>query len=167
MDTLAASGVRFGDELGLGISFKGGDKWSAEFDYIRSDWRGSGMDTQKGFASVGKSVFSSTVSQSFRAGFEITPNRNDIRYYLKRCSYRAGIYYDRAYYKLDGNNINSMGITLGFTLPIPGYFYNGISLGVDLGQRASTRNDLIRERYAMFVIGFNIHDKWFRKNQYQ
>jgi hypothetical protein len=167
VDTLAASGVRFGDELGLGISFKGGDKWSAEFDYIRSDWRGSGMDTQKGFASVGKSVFSSTVSQSFRAGFEITPNRNDIRYYLKRCSYRAGIYYDRAYYKLDGNNINSMGITLGFTLPIPGYFYNGISLGVDLGQRASTRNDLIRERYAMFVIGFNIHDKWFRKNQYQ
>ena len=166
VDTLASTGVRFADELGVGISFKGGDKWSAEFDYIRSDWRNSGFDSQKGLAASGASVFSSTVSHSFRAGFEITPNRNDIRYYLRKCSYRAGLYYDKAYYKLDGNNVNSMGVTLGVTLPIPRY-YNGISLGVDLGQRAGTRNNMIRERYAMFVIGFNIHDIWFRKNQYQ
>ena len=167
VDTLAASGLRFADEIRVGVSFKGGDKWSAELNYLRSNWSNSGFDSQKGFSSVGASSFSSTVSQSFRAGFEITPNRNDIRYYLKRCSYRAGIYYDQAYYKLDGNNVNSMGVTLGFTLPIPGRYYNGISFGVDLGQRASTRNNMIRERYAMFVIGFNIHDKWFRKNQYQ
>jgi hypothetical protein len=166
VDTLAASGLRFGDEIGVGISFKGRDKWSAELNYLRSNWSNSGMDTQKGFSAMGSSVFSSTVSQSFRAGFEITPNRNDIRYYFRKCSYRAGIYYDQAYYKLDGNNINSMGITLGITLPIPRY-YNGVSLGVDFGQRASTRNNMIRERYAMFVIGFNIHDIWFRKNQYQ
>ena len=166
VDTLSSTGVRFADELGVGISFKGGDKWSAEFDYIRSDWRNSGFDSQQGLSASGASVFSSTVSHSFRAGFEITPNRNDIRYYLRKCSYRAGIYYDKAYYKLDGNNVNSMGVTLGITLPIPRY-YNGISLGVDLGQRASTRNNMIRERYAMFVIGFNIHDIWFRKNQYQ
>ena len=167
VDTLAASGIRFADELGVGISFKGGDKWSAELNYLRSNWSNSGMDRQNGFSVSGGSVFSSTVSQSVRAGFEITPNRNDIRYYLKRCSYRAGVYYDQAYYRLDGNNVNSMGVTLGFTLPIPGRFYNGISFGVDIGQRASTRNNMIRERYATFVIGFNIHDKWFRKNQYQ
>ena len=166
VDTLAAGGVRFGDELGVGISIRGGEKWSAEFDYIRSDWRNSGMDSQIGFASVGKSAFSSAVSHSFRAGFEITPNRNDIRYYMRRCSYRAGVYYDKAYYKLDGNNVNSLGLTLGITLPIP-RLHNGISLGVDLGQRASAKNNMIRERYAMFVIGFNIHDIWFRKNQYQ
>ena len=113
------------------------------------------------------SVFSSTVSQSFRAGFEITPNRNDIRYFLKRCTYRAGIYYDQSYYKLDGNNVNSLGITLGFTLPVFREMrYNGISLGIDMGQRASARNNMIRERYAMFVIGFNIHDIWFQKPRY-
>ena len=165
-DTLAAANLKFADELGVGISFKGGDKWSAEFNYVRSDWKKSGIDNQDGLSVKGASVFSSTVSQSFRAGFEITPNRNDIRYYFRKCSYRAGIYYDQAYYKLDGNNINSMGITLGITLPIPRY-YNGVSLGVDFGQRASNRNNMVRERYAMFVIGFNIHDIWFRKNQYQ
>ena len=58
-----------------------------------------------------------------------------------------------------------MGITLGMTLPVY-QWYNGISIGIDLGQRASTRNNMIRERYATFVIGFNIHDIWFRKIQY-
>ena len=166
VDTIGASKIRFADELGVGIALKGGDKWSAEVNYIRSDWSASGFDSQPGFSAIGQSKFSSTVSHSFRAGFEITPNRNDIRYYLRKCTYRAGAYYDRAYYKLDGNNVNSMGVTFGVTLPIPRY-YNGVSLGVDLGQRASTRNSMIRERYAMFVIGFNIHDIWFRKNQYQ
>ncbi len=166
VDTLAKTGVRFANEIGVGIAFKGGDKWSAEFDYIRSDWRGTGLDKAAGFAVSGQSVFTSAVSQSFRAGFEIVPNRNDIRYYMKTCSYRVGVYYDQAYYKMDGNNVNSMGITLGMTLPVF-KLYNGISIGVDLGQRASARNNMIRERYATFNIGFNIHDIWFRKVQYQ
>ena len=165
VDTLARSGMRFGDEIGIGIAVKGGERWSAEFNYLRSDWSKSGFDNAPGFSSIGDSKFTSTVSQSFRAGFEIVPNRNDIRYYLKRCSYRAGVYYDQAYYKLDGHNVNSMGITLGVTLPVFRY-YNGISLGVDMGQRASSRNNMIRERYITFNIGFNIHDIWFRKVQY-
>ena len=165
VDTLKNSGLRFGDEIGVGISFKGGDRWCAEFNYLRSDWRSSGMDSATGFSSVGSSVFTTTVSNSFRAGFEIVPNRNDIRYYFRRCAYRAGVYYDQAYYKLDGNNVNSIGLTLGITLPVFKW-YNGISLGVDLGQRASKRNNMIRERYATFTVGFNIHDIWFQKPRY-
>ena len=164
---LRKAGLRFADELGVGISFKGGEKWSAEFNYLRSDWRNSGFDSASGFSVKSDTeTFSSTVSQSFRAGFEIVPNRNDIRYYLRRCAYRAGVYYDQSYYKLNGNNVNSMGVTLGVTLPVF-RLYNGLTLGVDLGQRASTRNNMIRERYATFVIGFNIHDIWFQKVQYK
>ena len=162
---LKDEGMNFGDELGIGISIKSGERWSAEFDYVRSDWRSSGMDNAPGFATVGTSTFSSSVSQSFRAGFEIVPNRNDIRYYLRRCAYRAGVYYDQSYYRLDGNDVNAVGITLGVTLPVFKW-YNGISLGVDLGQRGNKNNGMIRERYAMFVVGFNIHDIWFRKHEY-
>jgi hypothetical protein len=156
VDTLKNSGLQFGDEIGVGISIKGGDKWCAEFNYLRSDWRSSGFDSEN---------FKTTFSQSFRAGFEIVPNRNDIRYYLRRCAYRAGVYYDQAYYKLDGNNVNSIGLTLGVTLPVFKW-YNGISLGVDFGQRASRKDNMIRERYATFNIGFNIHDIWFQKPRY-
>ena len=166
VDTLAGAGVRIADEIGVGIAIRKGDKWTAEFNYLRSDWTKSGFERSKGFAAEGDSKFTSTVSQSFRAGFEIVPNRNDIRYYFKKCAYRAGVYYDQAYYKLDGNNVNSLGLTLGITLPVF-RLYNGLSLGVDVGQRASARNNMIRERYAKFMIGFNIHDLWFRKVQYQ
>ena len=166
VDTLAYGSLRIADEIGVGLSLKGGEKWHAEFNYLRSGWNGSGMDTAPGFSVVNdKFKFSTTVSQSFRAGFEIVPNRNDIRYYRKTCAYRAGVYYDQAYYKLNGDNVNSMGVTLGVTLPVFRW-YNGITLGVDLGQKASTRQGMIRERYAKFAIGFNIHDKWFQKPRY-
>jgi hypothetical protein len=164
---LRKAGLRIADELGVGISVKGGEKWSAEINYLRSDWRKSGFDSADGFSVVSDTeAFTSTVSQSFRAGFEIVPNRNDIRYYFRKCAYRAGVYYDQSYYKLNGNNVNSMGLTLGVTLPVF-RLYNGLTLGVDLGQRASTRNNMIRERYATFMIGFNIHDIWFQKVQYK
>lgn len=166
VDTLGKSALRFADEIGVGISFKGGEKWSAEFNYLRSDWRKTGIDKATGFSAVGTSVFSASASQSFRAGFEIIPNINDIRYYFRRCSYRAGVYYDQAYYRLDGNRVDSFGLTLGITLPVHRY-YNGVSLGVDIGQRGGLSSGMVRERYAMFVIGFNIHDLWFRKIQYQ
>jgi hypothetical protein len=160
------SGARFADEVGVGISFKGGEKWMAEFDYLRSGWNRSGFDGISGLGATGEAVFSSTVSQSFRAGFEIVPNRNDIRYYLRRCSYRAGVYYDQSYYKLNGQNVNSLGLTFGITLPVFRW-YNGISLGVDIGQRSRAKDvSMVRERYAKFVIGFNIHDIWFQKHQY-
>lgn len=164
---LRKAGLKFADELGVGISVKGGEKWTAEFNYLRSDWRNSGFDSAGGFSVKSDTeTFTSTVSQSFRAGFEIVPNRNDIRYYLRKCAYRAGVYYDQSYYKMNGNNVNSMGITLGVTLPVF-RLYNGLTLGVDLGQRASTRNNMIRERYATFMVGFNIHDIWFQKVQYK
>ena len=164
---LHKAALKFADEIGVGISVKGGEKWTAEFNYLRSDWRNCGFDSVDGFSVVSDTeTFTSTVSQSFRAGFEIVPNRNDIRYYLRKCAYRAGVYYDQSYYKLNGNNVNSMGLTLGVTLPVF-RLYNGLTLGVDLGQRSSTRNNMIRERYATFMIGFNIHDIWFQKVQYK
>ncbi len=165
VDTLGKTGVRFGDELGLGVSFRGGEKWSAEFNYIRSDWTGTSMDKAPGFSVIGEMPFTTSVAQSFRAGFEIVPNRNDIRYYLRRCAYRAGVYYDQEYYKVNGNSINTVGVTLGVTLPVF-RLYNGLSIGVDFGQRSSDSNGLIRERYVMFNVGFNIHDIWFQKPRY-
>ena len=165
VDTLAYGNLCFGDEIGVGISVKGGDKWHAEFNYLRSGWDKSGMDNAPGFSAIGDSKFSTTTSQSYRLGFEFVPNRNDIRYYMKRCAYRAGVYYDQAYYKLDGNNINSMGITLGMTLPVFRW-YNGLTIGLDMGQKASTRHGMVRERYAKIAVGFNIHDIWFQKPRY-
>lgn len=166
--SLADQGLMFGDEIGVGISVKGGEKWSVEFDYLRSDWSKSGLDEATGFKvynSVGK-LFSASVSQSFRAGFEFTPNRNDIRYYFRRVTYRGGIYHEQQSFLIDGHKISASGITLGMTLPVF-RLYNGLTFGVDLGQRGSLKSEtMVRERYATIYVGFNIHDIWFQKPRY-
>ncbi len=164
---LAKSGdVRIPETIGAGISLSGSDKWHAEINYSRSDWTKSGMDVAKGFAVKGSSAFGTRVSQEFRAGFEIVPNRNDIRYYYKKCTYRAGAYYKQAGFEVDGDQIKDMGLTLGISLPVFQY-YNAVTFAVALGQRSSDVGNLIRERYVNFTLGFNFHDMWFRKFTYR
>lgn len=165
VDTLGRGNVKLASEIGVGIALKGGDRWTAEVNYIRSDWSSSGMGKVPGFASVGNAVFSASASQSVRAGFSIVPNRNDIRYYRKRVTYRAGAYWDQACCKLDGNTINAVGITLGATLPVFRWS-NGLTLGVDFGQRGSLTGNMVRERYVNFNIGINVFDIWFLKPRY-
>lgn len=166
VDTLShGKGVKLASEYGVGVSLRKGDKWRIEFDYLRSDWTNSNIETTTGFANVGESKFTTTYSQSFRAGFEYVPNRGDIRYYMKKCSYKGGLYYDRDYYKLNGHTVNSYGVTFGITFPVF-RLYNGVSLSFDLGQRGSKANNMIREQYAMICVGFNIHDIWFQKPKY-
>ena len=156
-------------EIGVGVSYRKDDKLAVEFNYRRSNWASSGFDSTdleaRGFSNIGTEVFSSGVSQSFRAGFEFTPNRTDVRYRFKTFTYRAGAYYETAYYRLNGNTVNSYGITLGATIPV---FrgYNGITFALDMGQKGRLDNNMIRERYIGLNLSFNIFDLWFIKFRY-
>lgn len=166
-DTVANLGVspRLADELGLGISIRSGERWSAEFNYIRSNWSGTNINKVPGLTNESAANFSLTTSESYSAGFEIVPNRNDIRYYYRKCTYRVGGYYDKEYYKVSGEQVKTVGLTFGMTFPIL-RLYNGITVGVELGQRGLDSGSMIRERFVNFNIGFNISDIWFQKPRY-
>ena len=161
--------VRLASEIGVGMSLRAGERWRAEVDYTRSDWTGTGMDKVAGFANLSGAVFSATAAQSIRGGFEFIPNINDVRYYMRRVSYKAGAYFNKEYFLLDGNQVFSTGVTLGITLPISNQNTrpnNGVSLSVDMGQRGNLTGNMVRERYIGFTIGMNAFDIWFQKNQY-
>lgn len=165
-----ANEVRLGSEKGFGINYSKKGVWMAELNYTRSDWTGTRMDRVDGFAGnlipgTGSLIFTTSISQGFNAGFEFIPNSSDIRYYFNRCAYRAGAYYKSDYFKLDGHDITSYGVTLGMTLPVFRW-YNGLSLGVELGRRGSVADNLIRETVFKFNIGVNIFDIWFQKPKY-
>lgn len=167
----APGNVRLASEKGIGLSFRYADKFMAEADYTRSDWGATGIDTREGMtgnlsAGTGRSYFKAAMTESWRIGFEYVPNRNDIRYYYNKIAYRAGAYFKKEYFTLDGNPVNAYGITLGATLPVFRW-YNGITVGMDFGQRGSIKNNMIRETYANFSIGFNLFDIWFVKNRYE
>lgn len=165
-DTLGSSrNIRLASEIGAGFSLRYGDKWMVAFDYTRSDWRNSGIENISGFT-TSSSPFATSLSEAYRLGFELVPNRNDIRYYFNNVTYRAGAYYKKENFLLNGKQIASTGITLGVTLPIYRW-YNGLTLGVELGQRGSLSDGMIRERYFNFSIGVNIFDIWFQQPHYE
>ena len=163
--TLKESGLYMGDELGVGVSYRNTDKLLIEVDYTRTDWSRSRMDQVKGFSNVGDVVFAPSVGQAVRAGFAYTPNRNDIRYFMRRCTYRAGAYFDQSYYTVDGEHVNAVGITLGMTIPVFRW-YNGITVGLDVGRRGLASSQ-VKETYFGFNIGVNIFDIWFQKRPYE
>lgn len=153
-------GVSIASEKGIGISYKYNDKLMVEFDYTRSDWTNTNIK-QSGTTSG----FEANLSQSYRLGFEYVPNRNDIRYYFKRVSYRAGAYFKDEYYTFNGLPVYSAAITIGASLPIYRWL-NALSVGVEFGQRGTRQNYQVQENFINFSIGINIYDIWFQKPKY-
>lgn len=158
-DTLTrmSSPYTLAGELGVGIGMSYNRKFRAEFDYTRSDW------SECNFSDP---IFTPGNRETFRFGVEYIPRPNDVRYYRNIIAYRAGAYFVRDYYKVNGNPVYARGITFGVTLPIF-QWYNGVSLGVEIGQRGSLRNDMILENYINFNIGINLFDIWFQQYRYE
>ena len=145
-----------------------GHKFRAEIDFVRSDWTNTGFSSVSGFAVNGAAgpIFTTGVSQSLRAGVEYIPNPTDIRYYYKLIAYRAGVYYTKEYFGVSGNEIYSRGITLGATLPVFRW-NNGLTFGMEIGQRGSLKNSMVRETYVGFSLGVNLFDIWFQQPRYE
>lgn len=172
-DTLTAvsSKVKIASEIGIGVSYRHADRWMVEFDYTFSDWRNAGFENYSSFrgnmtTSSKASSFSSTIAHNFSLGFEFVPNRSDIRYYFNKVTYKGGLYYKQDYFKVDGHQINSYGLTFGMTFPL-NKRYNSVSFGVELGQRGTAVSSLIRENFVNFTLGISIFDIWFEKIQYR
>lgn len=148
------------DEFGVGVSYRVNDKWAVGADFIQQNWRGSSFPDNSMWSN-----FSAENARYYRAGFEITPNMYDIRYYMKRVTYRVGAYFEESYVKVNGHQVNSFGITFGASFPIYRW-HNAVSVAVDMGQRGTLRHNMVRERYINFIVNINLHDLWFVKYRY-
>ena len=162
-DESKLTGPRFGSEMGFGIGYQIADKYRFEVDYSLSDWSRAGFDSVPGLSNEN---FSAGKGFSVKAGMEYTPNRYDIRYYMRRVSYRAGVYYDKSYYSVNNLPVNDIGISIGATFPVFRW-YNGLTVGLQAGQRGVAGSGMVRERYFGFSLGANIFDIWFQKPHYE
>ena len=164
-DTVLYSGgghtsMDIADEFGVGVSYRVNDKWAVGADFIQQNWRGSSFPDNSMWSN-----FSAENARYYRAGFEITPNMYDIRYYMKRVTYRVGAYFEESYVKVNGHQVNSFGITFGASFPIYRW-HNAVSVAIDMGQRGTLRHNMVRERYINFIVNINLHDLWFVKYRY-
>lgn len=144
----------------VGVSLRKGEKWMVGIDYERQDWSKNTFMPTPGVA------FTAQTAQSIRAGIEFIPNKYDVRYYMKRVTYRAGIHYDQSYIKLDGTSVNGFGFTFGMEFPIS-RLNTSLNFSIDVGQRGKNSGNLIRERYVNFILSVNLHDIWFIKRKFE
>jgi hypothetical protein len=107
-------------------------------------------------------------SYGFAVGGNYTPDYTSNRY-LNLVDYRLGFRYDKSHLYLNNQDINDMAITLGLGLPLPSNrqstFYK-INFSAELGQRGTLQNNLVKENYVTFRLGFTLNDRWFQRYQY-
>lgn len=97
-------------------------------------------------------------------GGEYTPDRMAPHSYLKRVSYRAGMYYSSPYLRVNGlNGPSEIGVSIGAALPISNRINNRsvFNLGLQWVRRSAV--SLPTENYVMLSLGMTFSERWFMK----
>ncbi|NNC49451.1 MAG: hypothetical protein HKO01_02830 [Flaviramulus sp.] len=97
-------------------------------------------------------------------GFFI-PQYNSFSNYLKRVVYRAGMRFEKTGLNINNESIKEFGISFGVGLPVGSYFSNA-NLGLEIGKRGTTNNNLIQENFINFQLSLSLNDRWFQKRKY-
>jgi hypothetical protein len=108
---------------------------------------------------------------SFEPSYQISvggfyvPKYNSFKSYLSRVTYRAGFRYENTGLIIQNETITDYGTNFGLGLPLGGPF-SKINVGLEIGQRGTLSQNLVKENYYNLTIGFTINDKWFQKIKY-
>ncbi|REK36505.1 MAG: hypothetical protein DWQ44_01065 [Bacteroidetes bacterium] len=79
--------------------------------------------------------------------------------------YRAGFNYSQTFLQLNESRLNEYGISLGLGLPVK-RVGTTVHFAAEAGMRGTVDNNLVRENYLRFSLGFTLNDRWFIKPRY-
>ncbi|MGO1584417.1 MAG: hypothetical protein ACTHXJ_00395, partial [Mesonia sp.] len=106
-----------------------------------------------------------TDASSYKLGGYYIPNYNDITSYFQRIVYRAGFRYEETGLNINTEDVDEFGISFGVGLPA-GNFLTNINLGVEYGERGTTSNNLVKEKFVNVFLSLSLNDKWFVKRRF-
>lgn len=148
--------VAIPSKFSVGIAYEFINKLYVGFDYSSQAWGDFNYPT-----------ISSNYLKNFNQysiGVEYIPNAHAFTGYYNVMQYRLGGYIKENYIYLGDTQITDRGITAGVGLPMGGKTM--INLSYKYGIRGTTNNDLVKESYNQFNIGFSFYDFWFIKSKY-
>lgn len=98
------------------------------------------------------------------------PDYRSLGGYFNRITYRAGLRYEQTGLVVNNKEINNLGITFGFGLPLTGVSggptsFSNLNLGFELGRRGTTDAGLVEESYFKVNVGLSLNDRWFIKRK--
>lgn len=166
-------------QIAAGIFYRT-PKWAIGVDYVYQNWGSSnGSREMTGSTGTGDAVHAYEVAyantSTVKAGIEYTPNRYDIRSFLRRVSYRAGFRYGDYNQTFDGNRLSQWAVTAGFGIPVKLWAVSSIDVGVEFGRRGynvAERLGLVRQQYFKVAVGFSLFagqengEYWFMRPKY-
>jgi hypothetical protein len=139
--------------FGVGISNEFNDKFIIAADFYMQQW-----DNYKYYG-----VHPVEIKNNMRVGlgFEYTPSKKLEDPYFSKVSYRLGGSYTQDYIKVNGENINQIGLNAGLSLPISRY--NSMDLYFRYNIRGKDSNGLIKDEIFRVGASVKIGELWFLK----
>lgn len=143
----------------FGISYQKENHYLIGADYSRGNWSQLSVDgVNQGLNNT----------ESYRIGGQITPNVNALNSYLAVIDYRLGYQYNKTYVHTSGTDINETKFSFGLGIPIRSInrssFYK-VNFTTEFGQRGTLVNNLIKENFVNFRLGFLLNDR--KVNRYK
>ncbi len=142
-------------EYGGGLSVGKGNV-TVVADYKKQLWSG---------LNGGQSNYKLTDAERYAGGVEYSFKRHYYNGIVEGMVLQAGFSYNKSYLLVQGQQIKDVSGTIGASLPSR----NGslrYYLGIEVGQRGTTANNLIKENYVNAVFHFSLKDIWFIRRVY-
>lgn len=160
--------IRFPMNIGVGFAFISREKLTLAIDYRWQQWSAAR------FFGANDSLIN---SQSIAAGLQFIPEPYSSHKYFKMINYRMGVHFNKTYLFIRNQNINDYGLSFGLGLPIRKPDKSEVSglrkklppminLAIEIGQRGTTTNGLINEKYVQLSFNLSLYDIWFVKRKF-
>jgi hypothetical protein len=143
-------------KISAGIAFDKGEKWLYTLDYSMQNWAD--------FRWFGNNDSLQNITQLI-AAVQYCPDRYAINNFFKSMQYRMAVRIANTPYMVKNTPINEYGITFGLGMPLR-RSRSSINLGIEIGERGTLKNNLIKEQFINVNFGVSISDKWFIKPKY-
>ena len=143
--------------IGFGIGFEKKLKWTVAADFSTGKWS-EYRDFDGDLEGLGDRT-------EIGVGGSFIPDAFSVGNYMKRVTYMLGFNYQKTPYLVNQQEIDDFGINFGVTLPLRSI--SRLTLAFKVGERGTTENDLIQERYYRAYLGITINDnKWFIRRKF-
>lgn len=140
-----------------GVSFGRGERWMIGLDYS--------FLKNSAFRDFSGNSQNAVDSWRIALGGEVTPDPTALSGYLKRMTYRTGVSMEKYPYIINGNPVNDLGISFGFTMPVSRI--SSLDFALKMGRRGTIQEHTIEENYIKIYFGVTINDQyWFIKRRF-
>lgn len=143
--------------FGFGLGYAMSDKLYIGADFSMQEW------SQAEFFGVKDSLNNCFFTS---LGAEYIPAKSTARNIWQATAYRCGVYYNINSLGVNGSAVSvpDYGIAFGIGLPMK-YSRTSLNITLQVGQRGSLKNDLIKETYFVAGLNFTLLDTWFIKHR--